>query len=453
MFSRLRRSRRPKSIATAQPLESRLVLAAAIAEPTLFIMGSPDGTPVGGTDGKGTDNPEITVTGSPVLVTPLGDPEAIAYTTAVLTSVPAGTVTASISRSGDIKVTGDADSNTINVNIGGGYITLSSPTGTRFRVAGQPTVDGPLALPLPAAVRSLSIDLRGGDDSVTALITSDVVVRRDVAVNTGAGNDFVAVEVRNADVAIGQNLTIDLGAGNDRGQMIVDETGSLIAARDITLRTAAGTDSLLLADNDSMPLESVSSPAGLAEVADNSEIARNQRIRAGRDMNINLGSENDLLTMLAAEAIRDLQINAGGGLDAITASNIRAGRNFASSEIEKQFLQNLTAVGTMQLRSGSTPDDAVINNLRANRLDVNLGAGNDRLSIGGSINVRNGGNIDGAGGTNNVRITSAISRLSMRRTGSTLAAPVAQEMLSNILMDTLALLDAPIMPAQAILSE
>jgi hypothetical protein len=95
----------------------------------------------------------------------------------------------------------------------------------------------------------------------------------------------------------------------------------------------------------------------------------------------------------------------------------------------------------------------VINNIRANRLDVNLGAGNDRLSIGGSINVRNGGNIDGAGGTNNVRITSAISRLSMRRTGSTLAAPVAQEMLSSILMDTLALLDAPIMPAQAIMAE
>lgn len=456
MFSRLRRARRPQSPATIhslQSLESRLVLAFAIAEPQLLVTGSPDGSVVTGTDGKDVSGPEVTITGNPVLVMPTGDPEAVAYTTAVLTSIPAGTVTASVSRSGDISITGDADSNSVTVDIGGGYVTLSSPTGTRFRLAGQPAVNGPLAFALPAAVRSLSIDLRGGDDSITALIASDVAVRRDVNVNTGAGNDFVAIEIRNADVTIGQNLTVDLGAGNDRGQVIVDQTGSLIAARDITFRTAAGADSLLLADNDLIPLESVSSEEGITEVADNSEIARNQRIRAGRDMNINLGSENDLLTMLAAEATRDLQINSGSGSDAITATNIRAGRNLASSDAEKQFLQNLTAVGTLQLRSGSTADQAVINNLRVNRLDVNLGAGNDRLSIGGSVNARSGGNIDGGTGANTVRIASAIPRLSLRRSSNSLTAPSAAEMLSNILMDTLALLDNPIMPSQIIMAE
>ncbi|MEY2726250.1 MAG: hypothetical protein RLZZ458_2117, partial [Planctomycetota bacterium] len=161
MFSRLRRARRPQSPATLhslQSLESRLVLAFAIAEPQLLVTGSPDGSVVTGTDGKDVSGPEVTITGNPVLVMPTGDPEAVAYTTAVLTSVPAGTVTASVSRSGDISITGDADSNSVTVDIGGGYVTLSSPTGTRFRLAGQPAVNGPLAFALPAAVRSLSID-------------------------------------------------------------------------------------------------------------------------------------------------------------------------------------------------------------------------------------------------------------------------------------------------------
>lgn len=361
----------------------------------------------------------------------------ITHTSAPL--VPAGTVSVTVSRSGDVVIKGDADGNVVYVEISGGTLFVTGgEAGTKFRVPGQDPLMA-LEVPLPTTVRSLSVNLGRGADSLQVIVRSDVSIPRDVTVDLGEGDDVVSLEIINADVRIGQSLTIDLGAGNDRGRVVLSETGSLVAARDINFRTGAGTDTLLVADNDYATPSALASASAFIGIANNTEIVGAQRIRAGRDLTVNLGLGNDQLTMVTTEAGRDVTINGGPGADTLAISNLRSGRNLSLSDAEQQVLQNINVSGKLTVRTGSGADRLMAQNLNVGRLDVDLGAGNDTIVLGNKVTVRSGGTVNGGAGNNSVSIASTIPRLTVRRTSAGLTSAqvnaVLDEILSSVLVD------------------
>ena len=373
----------------------------------------------------------------------------------MLTSAPlvsAGTVSVTVSRSGDVVINGDAEGNVVYVEISGGTLFVTGgEAGTKFRVPGQAPLTA-VELPLPATVRSLSVNLGRGADLLQVVVRSDVSIPRDVTVDLGAGDDVLSLEIINADVRIGQSLTIDLGAGNDRGSVVLSETGSLVAARDINFRTGAGTDTLLVADNDYASPGSLANPAAFKGIANNTEIVGAQRIRAGRDLTVNLGLGNDQLTMVTTEAGRDLTINGGAGVDTLAISNLRSGRNLSLSDAEQQVLQNVNVSGKLTVRSGNGADRLIAQNLNVGRLDVDLGAGNDTIALGNQVTVRSGGTVTGGAGNNSVSIASTIPRLTVRRTSGGLTSAQVNAVLDEILSSVLVDLDL-MQPSQMVLAE
>jgi len=356
--------------------------------------------------------------------------------------VSAGTVSVTVSRSGDIVINGDADGNVVFVEISGGKLTLTGgEAGTKFRIPGKAPLTA-LQVPLPASVRSLTVNLGRGADQLEVVVRSDVRISRDVTLDLGAGDDVAKLEIINADVRIGQSLTIDLGAGNDSGRVVLSETGSLVAGRDINIRAGAGSDTLLVADNDYASPGSLANPAAFKGIANNTEIVGAQRIRAGRDLTVNLGLGNDQLTMVTTEAGRDLTINGGAGVDTLAISNLRSGRNLSLSDAEQQVLQNMNVSGKLTVRSGNGADRLIAQNLNVGRLDVDLGAGNDTIALGNQVTVRSGGTVTGGAGNNSVSIASAIPRLTVRRTAGGLTSAQVNTVLDQILSSVLVDLDS-----------
>jgi hypothetical protein len=213
--------------------------------------------------------------------------------------VDGGTVSITTSRAGDITLIGDDKPNQVSVEIRGTTLLIDGNAATQFRLPGQ-TPQPVLEIPLPATVRSITVSLSSGSDNLTLRVFSDVTVNRDVAVSLGAGEDSLTLQVTSADLKVNQNITVDLGAGNDSAHAYTSDAASIVAGRDITIRAAAGGDSLLVGDGDFVDLDNLYSVEYFQGLENNSEITRNQRILATRDFNVDLGAGNDRLSLSAS---------------------------------------------------------------------------------------------------------------------------------------------------------
>lgn len=224
-------------------------------------------------------------------------------------------------RTGDITLIGDDKPNQVTVEIRGTTLLIDGGNATTFRLPGQPA-QPVLEVPLPASVRSITISLSSGSDQLQLKVFSDVTVSRDVAVSLGAGEDSLTLQVTSADLKVNQNISVDLGAGNDMAHFYTSDAASIVAGRDITMRAAAGNDTVLGGDGDYVNLENLYTAEYFQSLEDNSEIPLNQPIRAGRDFSVDLGAGGDYLSLFNVEAGRDLSIAAAAGTDALIASNL-----------------------------------------------------------------------------------------------------------------------------------
>lgn len=390
--------------AEVQTLEQRRVLAAAIAEPMVSIVE--------------TQPPVIPVIVPEVFVMPIAG----------------GTVSVGVSRAGDVTISGDAADNFVVVDIGAGNLQLSAwETGTKFRTTGQLLPADFLSISLPAALRSLSVNLRGGDDTLRVRFQSDIGFSRDLQILLGDGDDFLEISAFDVDVRIGGDAAVDLGSGDDRGVCNLMSTASLIVARDINVRTGSGGDSFLFIDYHSMPADALEDPRRLREVVNNTAEAQSQRIRAGRDFNVDLGLGDDQLTLMTVEAGRDITINASRGIDAAALGNVRAGRGMFMTEIEAQALQNITVVGTCMIRTGSGPSRTVADQLQLGRLEAVLGGSNDTFALGENVAVRMSSIVNGSAGRNVFYSGKVQPRISFRNLTPGLKPEETLQILSGIL--------------------
>lgn len=371
--------------------------------------------------------------------------------------VDGGTVAVSVSSVGDITLIGDAKPNIVNVEIRGNAVVIDGAESTSFRLPGavaQPSLE----VPLPATVRSIHINLAGGADSLYVKVSSDATIARDVVVNLGSGDDSLILQVVNADLKINQNLTVELGAGNDFADIFVAEAGSLTANRDINVRAGSGDDTVVTGDDDYVDLDLLYNVEYFMGLENNSEIPLAQRIRAGRDFTVDLGAGNDRLSLLNAESGRNLSVAAAGGVDTLVASNLRSARNTSITDAEGVALQNLTAVGNLFIRGGSGSGRASLDRVAVNRLDINLGFGNDQLVLGEAVTVNVASSVNGGTGNNSAYSAKPQPKITFRRTTQTLTPVQSTELLISVLDQVAGNLRAPagssgITPFQSILAE
>jgi hypothetical protein len=346
--------------------------------------------------------------------------------------VDGGTVAVSVSRFGDITLTGDAKPNIVNVEIQGSTVLVTGEDATRFRLAGAAPVNS-LEVPRPSSVRSITINLGGGSDRLNVKVTSDATVARDIVVNLGPGEDSLVLQVDNADLKVNQSISVDLGAGNDVADVYVSNAASLTAGRDLTIRGGAGDDSIITGDDDYFDLDSLYTAEYFSSLQDNSEIPQAQRIRAGRDASIDLGAGNDRLTLLNLESGRNLSIAAAGGVDTIVASNIRSARNTNFSDAESLALQNFTAIGNLVIRGSNIAATVSLDRISVNRLEVNFGAAHDELTLGEAVTVKAASVVNGGGGNNGLYSAKPQPKITVRRTPRTLSLDQSTNLLVFVL--------------------
>ncbi|MFM7059548.1 MAG: hypothetical protein ACKO2P_21760 [Planctomycetota bacterium] len=379
MFRRLRTRRStatPARTIAVQTLESRQLLAAAVTAPQQSI-----------TEARLT----IAETQPPVTILP--QPISLPIT--------GGLVNVAVSRLGEITVSGDASDNFVVVDISAGQLDVTSwGTGTQFQTAGKRMPTESLSLPLPKQVRSLAINLRGGNDTLRVRFQGDITFSRDFSVVLGDGDDFLDISAMNADVKFGNDASLDFGNGNDRSVITLAGGASLIVTRDLNVRTGSGSDSLLVIDSDTVPADALEFPERLRSIPNTTFVPQSQPIRAGRDILVDLGGGDDQLTLLNTEAGRDITLKAFLGTDAAALGNVRAGRGLLMNDLESQLLQNVTVVGTCTMRTGSVSSRTVADQLQLGRLDAVLGGGNDKFALGENVNVRLSSVVNGGGGSN-----------------------------------------------------
>lgn len=402
---RLRRSRissLPLGTVEVQTLEHRQLPAAAFTEPVATIA----------------------ETQPPVLVVPQ------------LMSMPsaAGVVTVGVSRSGEITIGGDAAANFVVVDISRDNLQVSGwETGTKFRMAGQALPVEVLNLPLTSRIRSVAVNLRGGDDALRVRFQSDVSISRDFSVQLGDGNDFLEITGFDADVRIGNDVSIDAGNGDDRVVWTLQNSSSVVVNRDITVRTGSGGDTMLFMDNDFIAADSFESPGSFRGIVNNTAQPNMQRLRAGRDIHLEPGVGDDQLTLLTAEAGRDITVNGSRGIDTVALGNVRAGRGLLMSEIESQALQNIHVVGTLTMRTGAAASRTVADQLQLGRLDAVLGGSSDQFALGENVSVRLPSVVNGSGGSNLLYSGKLQSRIAFRNLVSGLKPEETLAILSGIL--------------------
>jgi hypothetical protein len=393
---RRRHTRRSCCPALIQPLESRQLLAAAIADQSLSML------------------PEIQPAVMPTA---------------------SGIVSVSISRAGDLSIAGDSNGNFVAVQFSVEGVTVSGwSTGTLVRINGQQPSDS-VSVPLTntSAIRSVSISLGGGDDTLRLQFKSDLTISRDLAVNLGPGTDFIDIGLEQANLRINQDLLLDMAGGADRAVVNTFSTSTLVTGRDISIRGGAGDDTLFVHAHNTVAADQLSSPALFRQLIDNTATAQSQPVRARRDLLVDLGAGDDALTLLAAEAGRDGTISLGTGQDVVTASNLRSARSLRLSDAEAVALQNITATIQLAVRGTAAADKLDLERITATRIDVDLAAGNDRLSLGETLTVRTFAVIEGGTGTNRISVGTPRFGFFYRRFNPTLTGSDSLELLAGTL--------------------
>lgn len=394
--NRRRHTRRSCCPALIQPLESRQLLAAAIADQSLSTL------------------PEIQPAVMPTA---------------------SGIVSVSISRAGDLSIAGDSNGNFVAVQFSVEGVTVSGwSTGTLVRINGQQPSDS-VSVPLTntSAIRSVSISLGGGDDTLRLQFKSDLTISRDLAVNLGPGADFIDIGLEQANLRISQDLLLDMAGGADRAVVNTFSTSTLVTGRDISIRGGAGDDTLFVHAHNTVAADQLSSPALFRQLIDNTATAQSQPVRARRDLLVDLGAGDDALTLLAAEAGRDGTISLGTGQDVVTASNLRSARSLRVSDAEAVALQNITATIQLAVRGTAAADKLDLERITATRIDVDLAAGNDRLSLGENLTVRTFAVIEGGTGTNRISVGTPRFGFFYRRFNPTLTGSDSLELLAGTL--------------------
>jgi hypothetical protein len=248
--------------------------------------------------------------------------------------VPAGVVTASLSPTGLLTLTGDDAANSVSVTVTPTVVILSPDPSTAIDVLGTAAPAAPgISIGLGGTVTSLRATLNGGDDTLAIPPVADLTLPGSVTIDLGDGNNQLALGT-SGKIDLG-SLTVRAGDGSDN----------------ITLSGGGGTGSrvvgaatIALGDGDSTVNVSAIDFPGPAGV----------RLTAGEG--------DDHMDLESIHAAGPLAVAAGNGLLALKVGLSTTGPVSVTGTQEQFELTQTTVTGGLTVRgqTGTLPEPIAV---------------------------------------------------------------------------------------------
>lgn len=290
----------------------------------------------------------------------------------------AGNVTAVVDR-GYLNITGD--------DLGNSIVVEATATAGVYRIYGLPAAGSPTKInnvdmstpgtfvEVSGVKQGVNIQLKGGDDELKfgSAAETSIAFPRWLKIDAGTGND-----------------TVELGrAGNDS---TLDPVAIAVDVRtDLTIRMGDGNDQLSMANtvvrksalicmgkgDDQLQFPTTFTPAGETE-------EEAFPVHVGRSLTLRLGDGNDQLNASNLRVGRDLAITGGKGDKQISLSDSKVDNKLkitTGKGIDVIALDEVMAY-SLGMNTNGGADDVTIRRNRFKRLDLDLGASNDKLTTG-----------------------------------------------------------------------
>ena len=270
--------------------------------------------------------------------------------------------------------------------------------------------------------------------TASGLVSVNISRAGDVSIVGDSAGNFVAVQFSKAGLTVsgwGTGTLIRTSSQKTSDSVVIPLNNSSGIR---SLSVSLGADTLLVHAHNAVAADQLSSPALFRQLSNTTTSALSQPVRAGRDLLVDLGAGDDATTLLAAEAGRDGNISMGAGQDVLTASNLRSARSLRFTDAEKAALQNITAVIQLAVRGTAAADTLDLERISATRIDVDLAAGNDRLSLGENLFVRTFATFEGGLGSNRASAGTPRFGFFFRRTTLDLTSSDTLELLAATLV-------------------
>lgn len=312
----------------------------------------------------------------------------------------AGNVTAAV-QAGVLVITGDAADNGVNVE----YIQATktyqvigvTPTGgTATTINGVDTSVPANAQNFTNVTKGVRISLNGGNDNLTfgAATTTSFVVVGDLDIDTGAGNDTVAIG-RNGnasggaapienEVNVSKNLIVKLGLGNDT----LDITNTTVA-KNMTIHADPNTGIFSADGSDIVRFPTTFTPTG--------GTLTNFPVAVGGKAAVFLGGGADTFDARNFTALQGMYLEDPTGnltfdmIDSRIAGEFHMRKNGGTANSIE--FDNVTA-GTMRLNTGNGLDTIAIRDSIFAKLYMTTAGAKDQITIG-NTRVTHSGLIDG----------------------------------------------------------
>jgi hypothetical protein len=292
----------------------------------------------------------------------------------------AGDVIAAIDTDGNLTISGDNRANAVEISATAeGNLVITGIDDTTVTFNGQTTAAGE-AVDLGSVTGDVTIDLHGGDDSVSISGGAEVEGEAAESLRLGGkltiigGNGQDKIVFDNVDVA--DELHIDTGAGNDAIDL------NAVAAASVKVDTGRGDDGIVATGLTADGAVKINTAQGDDDV-DLNGIVSNR-------LTVDVGNGADSLNIAASEALI-AKISTGAGdddvsLDGLTAANLSIDLGKGDDILEANG--TVSAVATV---TGDAGDDVVnFSGLRgsvsgettvAARLAIDAGVGNDVVEV------------------------------------------------------------------------
>lgn len=263
---------------------------------------------------------------------------------------------------------------------------------------------------------SLTVNAANPDNAVGGPTDIRTSITGKLTVEGGKGNDSVTID----GAAISDSVRLDLRDGNDSVAMDTFEGSDLnfglSIQKDFTVSNSKhGADTVNFLDSGDAGAVTIGGNVRLDMGDSNSTVTADPfaTLDVGKDLAINFGGNGvSHVTLLEAFIGRDLSIRTGDGTDTVDLSSINAGRNVrvdmgkgvSTLNVDFFAFDRTSVAGEFRASLGDDADTATISGGSVGKLRLDMGKGDDQLTIKG---LQDGGDakIDLGDGTNTATIT------------------------------------------------
>jgi hypothetical protein len=303
----------------------------------------------------------------------------------------AGNVSAFVDGGGNLIVRGNNGDNGVLISQvdDGEYAVIGFDFGS-----GATNINGSAngAVVLTGVTGDVNVDLRGGNDALAignvaedlALLAENCGFGIGIGSGSGSGSEAALVEPVEGRFFVPRNLIVNTGDGNDGVAITADVNGFVLinagngndgvafgnlafAESDVNIDSSL---TILTGNGNDIACASLVTLRGLLNIqtGNGNDVVTAFEFDAGHVLAIT-GGGNDVVTITTFDTDREVVVDTGAGNDDVVVADFSAGQGFGPNE--------QTGAGYVTVVTGNGNDEAELVELEADGVVLNTGAGND----------------------------------------------------------------------------